>query len=99
VLRSEPKTAVTPAPQLRRDESQLVISNPSKWGVPIHFAIDEEIYTLNPGESRQVDAVNFPRIRFHRGEDFGDAEYLIGGGDYEFRVTDNGWALVEPKST
>jgi len=75
-------------------ESELVITNPSEWGVPVHFAINDEIYTLNPGESRNLDVGQFQRVHFHRGEDFGDAEYLLSRGDYKFHVTENGWALV-----
>ncbi len=69
--------------------------NPPDSDCEIRFLVDGEIQSLHPGESRQL-AAEFPLlVQFHRGDDFGDAEHLLQGGVFEFRVNSKGWELQQ----
>jgi hypothetical protein len=71
-----------------------LLINPPETGGAVHFLVDERPYTLQPGQSRQLPDKPSWFVQFHRGDKFGNAEYTITAGNYEFQVTENGWDLV-----
>jgi hypothetical protein len=75
------------------DQAQLVLFNPPETGGPVHFLVDGRPYSLAPGARSQLAGDRPRRIRFDRGEDFGEAVRELSAGDFEFRVTEKGWRL------
>jgi hypothetical protein len=79
-------------------QGDVVLSNPFGTGGVVRFLVNGELFSLGPGESRHLDFPGPWFIQFHRGGDFGDAEYTVGEGVYAFRVTEAGWDLQRAAS-
>jgi len=71
----------------------LFLMNPPSSGGPVHYVVADEVFSLLPGEYHRLDADVQRRIRFHRGDDFGDADHQLQQGTYQFIVGDSGWEL------
>lgn len=74
--------------------SQIVIRNAAENGGVVHFLVDREVYSLQPGQSESFPAGRKYRIHFDRGADFGNSLLEISAGEYQFAVTDRGWQLA-----
>ena len=59
----------------------------------VRLLVNGEEHTLRPGESQRLPAGRW-LLEFHRGGDFGDQAYTVGGGNYHFQATARGWELV-----
>jgi hypothetical protein len=86
--------APLPAPMPDFDPCLLEITNPLETNGPVHFVIEGEVFTLEPGETRQWPAFSQRTIEFHRGDDYGDASYSVERGTWRFQVSDAGWELI-----
>jgi len=74
------------------DPATLVLINPRDSGGTIRYLVDGEPQALRPGESQTLRP-GASRIVFHRGGTFGNSEYVLRQGSYEFRPTTKGWTL------
>jgi hypothetical protein len=77
----------------------LTLLNPAETGVTVLYLLDDTAQSLRPGERKEWPASGPRQVRFHRGEDYGNAEYLLESGVYAFRVTEHGWELAKTGST
>ena len=84
-----------PSVEQQADVPVLVLFNPLDSGGQMRFLVNGEFHLLLPGGVHRFDSEERWRIQFHRGNRFGDADFTLVGGRYEFRVTDNGWDLAE----
>lgn len=75
--------------------TSVLLMNPPDSGGVIHYVVDGATYSLHPGQMHQLDGEHSRRVEFHRGSAFGDASHVLSPGKYVFRVTENGWSLVE----
>ena len=73
------QAAVSPAPTAL-PSNVLILVNPPVSGGVIHYAIEDVVVSLQPGEYQQLDDVRERRIRFHKGDDFGEAEHRLQRG-------------------
>lgn len=71
----------------------LTLANPGDTGIEVYYAVDGTILMLAPGQSKQFSGGQTRRIQFHRGGEFGEADYTLTSGAYEFRVSSTGWDL------
>jgi hypothetical protein len=77
----------------------VVLHNPSTTGGAVGFMVNRRAYTLEPGQSRRLQAGELGLLQFHRGGDFGDARHELSPGAFEFQVTNEGWALLQVSPT
>ena len=97
----EPPPAAAPAtevegplPEQEADPCRgLTLVNPPMSGGVVHFVVDGVVCSLQPGEYQQLAALGQRRIQFHRGDDFGDADYRLCSGAFLFQVEEDGWEL------
>ena len=87
-----PVTLPLPMPDF--DPCILEIVNPLETNGPVHFVIEGAVHTLLPGETRQWLALGQRNVEFHRGDEFGDATYVVERGTWQFQVSEAGWELV-----
>src|SRR5262249_18015198 len=73
--------------------SALILVNPPSSGGPIHYVVDDQVFSLLPGEYHRLGTDAQRRIRFHRGDDFGDADLRLQQGTHQFIVSGQGWEL------
>ncbi len=73
--------------------NNVVLSNPAGNGGEIRYVVDQQQFSLQPGESHELSADRVYHIQFHRGDKFGDVAYWIPRGSYQFAVEDSGWEL------
>jgi hypothetical protein len=87
-----PQAAASPAPTAL-PRNVLFLMNPPNSGGVIHYAIEDVVVSLQPGEYQQLDDVRERRIRFHKGDDFGEVEHRLQRGTHLFAVGEMGWEL------
>jgi hypothetical protein len=88
------KSAVgEPAPAANAEG--LVLRNPAKSGGTVLYVLDGRVHSLRPGEKQELPKGLSWRIQFHRGGDFGSADYSLGNGTYSFQATLRGWELLQ----
>ena len=90
-------TQETPALPAKAVPCLLRLANPSETGGVVYYAVDGESFSLNPGDYHELSPGKERRIEFHRGEDFGYANFELQAGDYLFSVGDAGWDLTPVK--
>ena len=73
----------------------LTISNAKDNAGDIHFLVNGKVQSLPAGKSFRTDGKPNWKIKFHRGIGTDTAELTVGEGIYEFRVTPQGWDLME----
>ena len=73
----------------------VVIRNPAKWGVAVNYVVDGVTYKTESGGLQTLVVGPSSTIRYDRGGDFGVQRYALSAGEYEFRSSDTGWALVK----
>ena len=83
-------------------EEALVLLNPQETGTEIKFLADGAVVALRPGQAHRFPPGPARHIHFHRGGDFGYAEYWPAVGVYAFSIAPDGWMLskrddAEPK--
>lgn len=79
---------------------RLVIHHSNRWDVEIHYMIDGQERTIFPGESHELGTNQVAKlIEFHRGGEFDDVVYEITHGRYDFRISTEGWELVQANDT
>jgi hypothetical protein len=87
-----PATEIAPADATR----PITVLNPATNKAALSFVIGGQTYTLQAGESKDVDTTSGNEIQFDRGN--GDtARYTVSDGIYTFGVTTNGWELYRGK--
>lgn len=86
------------APPAKADPPALVLANSSESPVPFHFVLDDQVMTLAPGETLRLPVSGPRKLQFHRGGEFGEAERELESGEFEFRVTRQGWRLLSTGS-
>jgi hypothetical protein len=74
--------------------SGLSIQNPQGSGGAVHYLINGQDHTLEPGQSQELPLGQW-LIEFHRGGDHGDMACTLAGGSYRFEITGSGWELVK----
>jgi hypothetical protein len=72
----------------------LVLLNPARTGGTVLYVLDRQVHSLRPGEKQELPQGLSWRIQFHRGGDFGSADYLLDNGTYTFQTTVHGWDLI-----
>ena len=77
------------------EDLDAVLLNPSETGGAVHYLVNGKIYSLEPGETHNLGSGDSFYIQFHRGEDFGNAEYTLVSGTYAYQVTEDGWDLQD----
>jgi hypothetical protein len=77
----------------------VTLLNPVKTGGTVHYLLNGEVRSLRPGDKQELPSGRSWRVRFHRGADFGEAEYTPANGLYEFQVTEHGWDLSRTSGT
>jgi len=85
--------ATTPPALAALPQNVLILVNPPNSGGVIHYALDDSVISLLPGEYQELDDVRERRIRFHKGNDFGEAELRLQRGTHLFAVGEMGWEL------
>jgi hypothetical protein len=94
VAESNPATVETSAVDVPAVDSELlVLINPSE--LELGYILNGEVRVLGPGQRHEIEANQTWDVKFHRGGEFGDADYQLSAGAYEFRVGDQGWELRE----
>jgi hypothetical protein len=79
---------------------RLELVNPVNNGQAVHFLAGDTVHSLEPGQKHDLAGGDGTwRIRFHRGGDFGNAEYSLSHGVFEFRVAEQGWHLERVSET
>jgi len=73
----------------------LVLRNPAKSGGTVVYVLDGHVHSLWPGEKQDLPQGRSWKIQFHRGGDFGSADYSLGSGTYTFHATARGWDLLQ----
>lgn len=111
--RKSPQPTATNAPDLAAQAAKtpaanslpprtLSISNPKRIGYPVAFMYGGETVQLQPGDAfRRTFTEQKAKpsvVQFNRGGSFGDASMQLEPGDYEFKVTRQGWKLVPSDS-
>ncbi|HAY81302.1 MAG TPA: hypothetical protein DCY79_15975 [Planctomycetaceae bacterium] len=83
-------------PEIAADE--VLIRNPLETNGAVHFLVQDEVVTLQPGESyRSRLAEQELLLQFHRGSSFGNAKQQLTPGLFEFQVSpETGWRLQSP---
>jgi hypothetical protein len=77
------------------DRGSLILINPPATRGVVNFVVDGQVFRLAPGEYLRLPASALRRVRFHRGDDFGDADHGCQLGAFGFEVTEQGWTLEE----
>lgn len=88
-----------PANPTSASEAAKVV-NPATNGVTLSFVVDGQVYTVAPGESRELVGGPDRVITFDRGSSQGSGRYALRAGTYTFTATDKGWELyhTQPES-
>jgi hypothetical protein len=94
VLTSSPRRRPEPSITQVSTKAKLVLVNASDSAGSVRFLVNDVLYELLPGETEQMGSGQSWRVQFHRGGGFGDADYTLTDGRYEFRVTEFGWRLT-----
>jgi hypothetical protein len=88
-----PPAARTPPPAVAPATASLIVVNPPATGGAVHFAIDGVVYTLAPGEYRELSGTVTRRVQYHQGDQFGYASHRLDSGVHAFGLAANGWTL------
>ena len=89
-----PAVAAVPA----TETAPVTVINPATNDATLSFAVGGQIYTLQAGESKDVDTTSGNEIQFDRGN--GDtARYSLSDGAYTFGATPSGWELYHGNLT
>ena len=75
--------------------SGVVLRNPKKNRIAVHYRVNGHEYTMEPGYTQQLSAGQVWVVEFDRGGDFGTAEYSLSEGTYAFEMTSKGWDLYQ----
>lgn len=75
------------------------IENPAETQTALGFAVNGQAYTLQPGETKDVDLADSAVIEFDRGSGNDTARYTLTDGTYRFGSTPQGWELFHSSST
>jgi len=73
----------------------LVLLNPARTRGTVRYVLDGQAHSLRPGDKQDLPQGLSWRIQFHRGGEFGNADYSLGNGTYTFKITARGWELIE----
>ncbi|MGO8752291.1 MAG: hypothetical protein ACLQNE_40650 [Thermoguttaceae bacterium] len=76
----------------------VTVINPATTGTALSFAVGCQNYTLQAGESRNIDTTSGSVIEFDRGTG-NSAQYTLSDGPYTFGATTNGWELYRGNLT
>jgi hypothetical protein len=90
-----PKTTTLSAERPSTNLAGLLIANPSGSGGPVQYLVNGDEHLLKPGETQELPKGRW-LIEFHRGGDFGDTAMTLSAGEYNFKVTRQGWDLISP---
>ena len=95
-----PVLAGQPLPEVDAEASQemtagVLIRNPDDSGSTVHYTLNGQRHSLEPGYRHNVSSSRKWEIQFDRGGSFGKARYSLPAGSYRFDVTENGWDLVK----
>jgi hypothetical protein len=71
----------------------IAVVNPADSGVTLRFRVDGVAHQLEAGTRQELEHSRVRIIEFDRGGSFGLARYRLTEGDYNFRLTDQGWTL------
>ncbi len=85
----DPYVAPIPAPAVKI----VRIVNPAVTRTALGFTIDGQSYTLNAGQTQNVELADSAVIEFDRGSGNQAARYTITEGVYQFASTPQGWEL------
>jgi len=95
---TRPPTALpaTPSqPVVAESQPALTIVNPRQTGGAVHYAVDGEVFSLQPGQYHRLPGKQPRTIEFDRGDDYGYAEERASDGTYAFEVGSTGWKLKQ----
>jgi hypothetical protein len=84
----------TPATKPREPVS-VMIRNTEQSGVAVSYVVDGVVYKTESGGLERLVAGTSSTILYDRGGAFGVQRYALSAGEYEFRSSDTGWALVK----
>jgi hypothetical protein len=88
---ARPAAAQPPAPG-SGDDGILLMAD-KELGGSVNYTLDGNPYEMQPGHTQNLDGAKTWTIRFDRGGSFGQAEYGLSSGAYEWVVTERGWDL------
>ncbi len=74
-------------------DAPVELFNPSETGTVIRCLINGQLVELQPGQRQKLPAGGKWTVQFHRGGDFGRAEYEMNDGLHWFKRTSRGWEL------
>ena len=80
-------------PVVVESQPALTIVNPRQTGGAVHYAVDGEVFSLQPGQYHRLPGKQPRTIEFDRGDDYGYAEERAGDGIFAFEVGPTGWKL------
>ena len=76
------------------EENHLVVCNPDSNSAAVSFLVNDEAFTLQPGETQMFDGSDNHSIVFHRGGTFGIHAQSVKAGNFEFTASSSlGWQL------
>lgn len=87
-----PSVTTETAPNVAVDNG-IVIVNPKMTGGAIHFVVEKEVYSLEPGTYCRFPGNEPKKVVFHKGDDESDAEHELFTGLFAFTVGTAGWEL------
>ena len=71
----------------------FVLVADKELGGSVNYTLQGNGYQMGPGQTQNLDGSKTWTIRFDRGGSFGEAEYGLTSGAYEWVVTERGWDL------
>jgi hypothetical protein len=85
----------TPGPMVPARTIPVTIVNAEPTGAAVAFGIDGITYQAPAGSRQDLAVAPNAHISYDGGGSLGQRRYLISAGLYEFRSTDEGWALYK----
>jgi hypothetical protein len=69
--------------------------NPAETQTSLGFAVNGQAYTLEAGQSQDIQINDATVIEFDRGSDDQTGRYTLNEGTYRFGSTPQGWELFK----
>ena len=100
VARVVPVAPAVPVPTLSPPpvgdpRGQITVWNPTDSGGAVSFAFDDDVTSLNAGQTRTLTNAKRRVIAFGSGGSLGELRYTLSPGTYKFKATEAGWKLYK----
>ncbi len=76
-------------------EPAIVLTNPASNQLVVHYALNGQVFQLQPGEEQKLSAAETAVVQFNRGPGLGIVHLELQRGRHAFQVSKAGWSLTE----